>query len=133
MKKNKYDIDDWLSMGSAHEQQQDYEKAIECYDKVIKSDATESLAWRNKGYCLDKLMRLEEALECYHQAICIDEEDISSWMDKAYILSKLGKKEECMQCYDKVLSIDPNHDLAKQLKILSTPRVFIGEEPALFE
>ncbi|NEP80929.1 MAG: tetratricopeptide repeat protein, partial [Okeania sp. SIO3B3] len=46
----------------------DYDGALECFDKAIKNDMSQS-ALNNKGLTLDILGRYDEALECFDQVL----------------------------------------------------------------
>ena len=47
----------------------EYEKEIECYDKVLKIDPNDVSAITNKGLALDNLGRYEEAIFYYNKAL----------------------------------------------------------------
>jgi len=52
-----------------------YEKAIECYDKVLKINPNDTEAWNNKGNALNKLGRYKEAVESKGKAaflLCLE-------------------------------------------------------------
>jgi tetratricopeptide (TPR) repeat protein len=55
----------WFNKGYALIQLEKYEEAIECYDKAIKIEPNDALAWDTKGIALVNLGKNNEAIECY--------------------------------------------------------------------
>ena len=53
----------------------DDEECIRCYDKIIKINSNEGMAWRGKGLALGRLGRPQAAIECYDEALKIDPYD----------------------------------------------------------
>ena len=45
-----------------------HEEAIGCFDKVIRIDPEDYVAWRNKGRSLKELGRDDKAKECFAKA-----------------------------------------------------------------
>jgi tetratricopeptide (TPR) repeat protein len=113
----------------------DDEECIRCYDKIIKINSNEGMAWRGKGLALGRLGRPQAAIECYDEALKIDpyddiaqrskdieiEEfkaidtvthspDMSSLVTKGLELELDEKYEEAIQCYDEALEINPNDE-----------------------
>jgi tetratricopeptide (TPR) repeat protein len=76
----------WLNKGNIFYDEEQFEKALECYEKAfdLESDSfsfdAETLA--NKAEILREFERKEEALECYEKAIEIDENNFRAWMGK---------------------------------------------------
>ena len=74
--------------------------AIDCYDKAIKLDPKDDIAWYNKGCSSHNLGRYEEALTCYDKAIELDPKSVYAWNNKGCSLSSLGRYEEALTCDD---------------------------------
>ena len=45
-----------------------YEKALEYYDKALKLEPNDAEIWNHKGFALDKLGRGDEAQNCFNKA-----------------------------------------------------------------
>jgi tetratricopeptide (TPR) repeat protein len=111
------------------------EECIRCYDKIIKINSNEGMAWRGKGLALGRLERPQEAIDCFDKALEIDpyddlsqrskdiqlEEikaidpithspDASSLVTKGLDLQADSKYDEAIQCYDEALKINPNDE-----------------------
>ena len=78
-----------------------------CYDKSLKIDPQNEIAWANKGVCLANLGRFKEAIECFDKALEVNPGNASVWMNKGASLGSLDRLEEAMQCLDKALELDP--------------------------
>jgi tetratricopeptide (TPR) repeat protein len=87
-------------------EEEDFEKAIEFYDKVLEIDETDIDALNGKATALDNLGQHEQAIELYDKVLEIDETDIDALNGKATALDNLGQHEQAIELYDKVLEID---------------------------
>jgi tetratricopeptide (TPR) repeat protein len=99
--------------GNEHYYKNEYNEAIESYDKAIKKNPYNSDLLANKGYALAKLGKYEEAIEYSDKAIKINPKYADAWNNKGYALAKLGKYEEALKCYGKAIEINPTHVIAK--------------------
>jgi tetratricopeptide (TPR) repeat protein len=70
-------------------------------------NATDSLAWSNKGVALIKLGRYEEALQAADKAIKLDPNLALAWSIKGIALIDLGRYEEAVQAVDKAYELNP--------------------------
>src|SRR5215831_8359714 len=105
--KNELLLKELLLKGNEFYYNKEYDKAIECYDKILEIDSKYIDAWYNKGLSFDNLEKYYEAIECYDKILEIDPKDAGTWDRKASSLGFLGKHNEAIECYDKVLEIDP--------------------------
>lgn len=108
----------WCREGNYRLKIKQLEIAINCYDKAIKKQNDNYLAWRNKAYILYILHDLTGALECYNIALGFKNDDPQVWLEKAIILenqfnliskNKSEKYEEMMLTYRQVLTLDENN------------------------
>ena len=95
-----------------------FDKAIECFEKVIKKNPKNSKAWSNKGLAHNGNWEYEEAIKCFNIALEIDPNDIIACFNKAVALNDFGKHEEAIECYNEVLRIDPDFDAEELNQIL---------------
>ena len=52
-----------------------WDKALESYDDIISRNQSNALAWKERGYALEKLGRYDEANESYEKARELESED----------------------------------------------------------
>ncbi len=86
------------------------QKAIECYDRVIKinpdtTDAAQSIY--NKGMALVRIRRSDEALLCFDKAIQLMPDFAGAYSEKGKCLDALDRYEEAIWCFDQALHLDP--------------------------
>jgi len=84
---------------------EDYAKAIEGYDQVLKIDPRHARAFHSKGNVLDMLGRYEEAISCYESALEYDPFNAETWYNKGITLSKMGCKNESIEFIQRGLSL----------------------------
>jgi len=88
--------------------QQDYEKAIELYNEVIKIEPEFSQAYNQLGYAyryIGDYVRAEKAFKKYIELIPDDPNPYDSY---AELLLKMGEYEISIENYEKALKIDPD-------------------------
>jgi tetratricopeptide (TPR) repeat protein len=98
--------------GNEYFYKEEYNKAIQCYDRALEIEPNNADIWNNKGHALDDLGNHEEAIQCYDKALELDSNHAIAWNNKGFALAKLGKYNEAIQCYDKTLELDSNHAIA---------------------
>jgi Tetratricopeptide repeat. len=84
-------------------EQGEVQKAVEFFDRAIKSDEDYFPAWNNKGISLLELKRYKEALECFEQVIRINSLDRMVWYNKGYALFMLENYDESVTAFDNFL------------------------------
>jgi len=95
--------------GLAYIELKDYDKAIECYDKVIEIDYNDVTAWLNKGVSYSRQKKYDEAMVCYKTATDINPNDIKSWLNIGHVNVLLLKDEEALSYFNKALEIDQTY------------------------
>ncbi|MFO8051056.1 MAG: tetratricopeptide repeat protein [Thermoplasmatota archaeon] len=95
------------------EEQEEYEKAIECFDKVLNKNKEDRDAWAYRGMCYHELGELDEALQNYDQSTEIDPQYYPVWIKKGIIMGKTkGREEDGLKCLEYALSQDPYNEEA---------------------
>lgn len=95
--------------------------AIDCYEKAIKIDSNNALAWYGKGsvllkqgknsedvtYCVKCQLSpvlseafYNDAVKCYEKATKINPEFKDAWHKKGVALERLGKYSEAKKCFE---------------------------------
>lgn len=88
--------------------EKDYERALDCCEKILDQDEDNRDSWYIKGMCHHDLGDLDEALYCYDQATDIDPQYYPVWIRKGIILGKIdGREEDGLKCLEYALSQDP--------------------------
>lgn len=87
----------------------EYEKSLECFDKVTQYDQKNIDAWNWKGYVYLKNNQLNDALGCYDKVLDMDSKNIEALRGKGTVLLYIDKLEDSISYYNKALEIDPSH------------------------
>ncbi len=114
---------DWHDLASCYANLNNFESAIECYDKALKVDPRNVLVWSHKGFALSSLGRNEAAIGCYDKAIEIDPRYTFAWCLKGAALGDLGRHQAAIDSYDKALEIDPRYPFAWYIKGLTLKKL----------
>ena len=135
----------WYNLGAAYGDSGKYEKAIECFDKVIELEPNNASAWTNKGTLLSLSRKYQEAIKCYDKAIELEPDNAITWFNKGSTLMGESQMdvlhltdsgyfmtdwEEANKCYDQALKLDPTNMLAWLDKGTCTKRLGKDNESA---
>jgi CHAT domain-containing protein/tetratricopeptide (TPR) repeat protein len=87
---------------------QQYEAAIDCYNRAlnIQPDLPEVL--QNKGGVLHSMGQYEAAINCYNEALAIQPNLSEAFSNKGLALSGLGMYEMAIDCFNRALDIQPH-------------------------
>ncbi|NMC60355.1 MAG: tetratricopeptide repeat protein [Candidatus Methanofastidiosa archaeon] len=91
---------------------ENFEDAIECFDKAIRIDPDNAFAWEFKAIALRSVGRYEEAIQCYEKSLEFNPLDYSAIYNKALLLERIGKTDEALDYYTLATKIDPKNNLA---------------------
>jgi len=106
-----------LSNGKALMHMQEFDYALELFDRAIKNikDPKRLLeAWNSKGICLLRQKRFSAALACFNEALRYDGNHHEAWLHKAACLKELGDANGAIRCAKRALEIDPAYDEARE-------------------
>ncbi|GFE68601.1 tetratricopeptide repeat protein [Chroococcus sp. FPU101] len=95
----------WFEVGRIYAAEQNWEEAIQSYDKAIELQPDNYNALNLRGIALRELGRLEEAIVSFDQAIEIQSNDSVAWNNKGIVLHKLGRFDESIQSYKHALAL----------------------------
>ncbi len=103
--------EDFYNQGNDLLASNNYQKALESYNKAIAIKPDYYLAWDNRGVSLRKLKRYEEAIESYDKVIAIKPDDYLAWNNRGFSMYNLKRYEEAIKSYDKAITIKPDYHL----------------------
>ena len=98
----------------------EYEEALECFDRSIEKNPHNAYVWVNRGFALDELKRYNEAVRSFDQAIrlyknsraiCLHGTDdnivlADMWYKKGLSLVNMDEYEKAVECFDKAIEMD---------------------------
>lgn len=108
-----YDIlNSWGGKAYVNIQREEYEEALDCFDKLLESHPGHMRSLREKGRLLIDLKRYEEAIECLDEALTLHPNENSLLTLKDYAVLCLKEKEEKQKKFK--LLLDKISDLNNQ-------------------
>ena len=96
-------------MGTAYAKLKQYDKASNCYDRVLELQPDYFLAWSNRGNLLSDLSYAAEALESYEKALQLNPNYPEAWTNCGNAFFDLGRFEDARLAHERALAIDPNY------------------------
>jgi tetratricopeptide (TPR) repeat protein len=97
-----------MIMGNAYQARQDFNKAVENFQKATAIDSNYSPAYNSLGYALRALGKNDEAEKAFKKYIALIPNDPNPYDSYAELLLKMGRFDESIPQYQKALSLDPN-------------------------
>ena len=88
---------------------QQYQSAIDSFDRAIKIRPDGAEAWLQKGYCFWQLDLFDRAISCYQKVIAIDESNEYAYLGLGINLYHLKKYSEAIFYLEKLVKLDPQH------------------------
>ena len=92
-----------------HEILENYEKALDYFDKIIALDENHMYAWFHKGMILSETEKCEDAIKCYDKVMLMDEPPDQTWFNKGVALHNLEKYKQALECYEQYMKYDEEH------------------------
>jgi tetratricopeptide (TPR) repeat protein len=79
------------------------EKALSCFEEILKLEPDHAEALVKKGTALERLKRVEEAIECYDRAIAANRSLTVAYLCKGGACNQLERFDEALACYEQAL------------------------------
>jgi tetratricopeptide (TPR) repeat protein len=79
------------------------EKALACFEEILKLEPRHAEALVKKGTALERLKRVEEAIECYDHAIAANRSLTVAYLCKGGACNQLERFDEALACYEQAL------------------------------
>jgi tetratricopeptide (TPR) repeat protein len=85
-----------------------YEEAIEDYNKAIELNPKNAEAYNNRGNAHSELNKHEEAIEDFNKAIELDPKYAEAYNNRGNAYYELNKHEEAIEDFNKAIELNPN-------------------------
>jgi len=105
-----------LQNGISKHNQQDYDGAIKDYDKAIKADKSNKVAYFNRGLCEFALKDYKSAMTDFSTTIELDPNFIDAYLTRAIVFASQEKYAEALPDLDKTIELDPTKPNALTLR-----------------
>lgn len=96
----------YLKLGNLEYESENFEKAVEYYDKIIAIDPQDDNAWYAKGVALYFLGKNREATDCYCQTLEINPQKDDAWFAMGSLLYSVKSYDKSIKCYDMALELN---------------------------
>ncbi|XRO77606.1 tetratricopeptide repeat protein [Methanocaldococcus sp. 10A] len=109
----------WITDAEKYLDEENYEKAVECYLKALKTNNMRAIDWANLSYAYYHLNDYENALKAIDKALHLSSENPEFLYLRGSILYKLKNFEEAYKCFIKASKKIKKSDLYEILGELS--------------
>ena len=99
----------WLERADELFQQNRFEAAAHCYEKVTQAQPKATTAWFKLGIALENLEQYEGAVNAYGQVTQQQPEDYLAWLKQGKALEQLQRYKEALTAYEEVLHLQPEN------------------------
>ncbi|MFA5857635.1 MAG: tetratricopeptide repeat protein [Elusimicrobiota bacterium] len=107
---NREQVSVYYTLGDAYFYNNEYNKAIECYDKAIEVAATKyPEVYNNRGIAYAKKGQYGIAMKNFDTAIKLDPVYAEAHTNRGYTLSVQGRNLDAIKDYDRALAINPGY------------------------
>lgn len=105
---NPDNADIYMEAGDHYFENEELDKALECFSKAVELSPKDTVALHNKGSVLFVMQKYDDAVQAFDALIAIDSEDTSAYLTKGAALFKAGKYDEAIQALNNVVKRDMN-------------------------
>jgi tetratricopeptide (TPR) repeat protein len=90
-------------LGYCYDCLEQYDLAIQWYDKYLDLEPFDPIIWFNKAVVLCHLQQFNNAVSCYDYALAIKENFAGAWYNRGNALGSLGRLLEAIESYKQAL------------------------------
>ncbi|CAD8164835.1 unnamed protein product [Paramecium pentaurelia] len=106
------DYSTYYFRGIAFMQQQNYQYALDDFNKVVVHDQSNFMAIKHKGFCLSMLKKFNQAIQCYESIFkyILDQKEKSILLyEKGFCHLKLHQNLTAKQNFEEAIEVDSNN------------------------
>jgi serine/threonine protein kinase len=86
--------------------------ALAVYDRILKNDSKNALAWQGRGLTMALQGRHQEALDAFERALRIKPDLVTSLTGKGVALNRLRRNKEALEAFDQAILLEQDNVLA---------------------
>ena len=88
------------------------DEALKAYEKAVKSNSNNALAWQGYGLAQRMRSQYQGALTSFEKALQLDPSLVPSLIGKGIVLSSLNRHSEALATFEQALKLQPNNAAA---------------------
>lgn len=100
----------WNNLGTTFEEQYDFDQAVECYQKALEIDLTQSILHYNLAHALHRMGREPEAFGHYVMAVDLNPESFAAQFNFGLLLHERKEWRGAEAAFRRTLEIAPDED-----------------------
>lgn len=104
--------DMFFNMGVAYSQKAEYDKAIQCYQKVISLNPNDADAYNNMGNDYSKKGEHAKAIECFQRVIMLQPTAADAYTNMGASYAELQDLGRAIECHEKAIELKPEYAAA---------------------
>lgn len=104
----KFTAANWFDKGIDYFDQNNYQKAIECYKKAIELNPKYAYAWNGLGVAYGNLGNHKKEIEYCQKAIELNPKLSLAWNNLGVAYDKLGNTQKGIEYYQKAIALSPD-------------------------
>jgi Flp pilus assembly protein TadD len=97
-------------------EEEEYEQAVEAFQRAIELAPHESLYHYNLGVAYEGLSMDSPAFDAYQRAVKLDAQNASAHLALGHIYDARGQRVEAEKCWHAVIGLAPDSDEAEEAK-----------------
>ncbi len=106
---NQLTAEDWFQKGYNSFEIEEYDKAIECFQKAIEIHPDFAEAYYNMGTVYHYKGNYDRAIECYHKALEINPNHAKAFNNMGSSYYYKINYDKAIECYHKAIEINPDY------------------------
>jgi tetratricopeptide (TPR) repeat protein len=95
--------------GNAYSQKEDYDQAIQDYDRAIRLNPGQAIAFSNRGVAYARKGNYDWAIQDYDQAIRLNPKHADAFSNRGAAYAHKGDYDRAIENYDQAIRLNPNH------------------------
>ncbi len=99
----------YFNMGLFYQRQQEYGRAFEAYQELVRLNPFHAEAYNNLGVLYKEIGDLEQAVKQYRKALAIDPKYVKAYNNLGVTLIRQGKLEEAAAQFERALLLNPKN------------------------
>ena len=109
-------MEKYLQQGIAQAQQEEYDAAINLFDKAISANLELAAAYYHRGLAYYDLGQIEQAIADYNQSLNLDPNQVDVYLSRTRAFLALDNIQSCLIDLQIIFSLEPNCDKAYKLQ-----------------